>query len=185
MRVGLISDVHANLQALHVVLARLEEEGVERLVCLGDVVGYGGDPEACVALVRERASTCVMGNHDAAAVHPWVRRTFHSSARLAVEAHSGWLDVSDLAWLADLPATARLPDPGPADLFLTHGTPGEEAPFTYLLDEDQAARALGSFRERFAAVGHTHVPACFHEDAGRDRRVRRRGLRPPPSGPEV
>ena len=70
MRIGLISDVHGNLQALRTVLERLDRERLDRLVCLGDVVGYGGDPEACLELVRARTDTVIMGNHDAAAAHP-------------------------------------------------------------------------------------------------------------------
>lgn len=161
MRIGLLSDVHANLQALRTVLERLETERLDRLVCLGDIVGYGGDPEACVELVRERADPIVMGNHDAAAVHPWVRDTFHSYARAAIEAHAAWLDRGALAFLADLPPAAYMGNGGPHGLYLTHGMPGESVPFTYLVRVAQAGPALASFAERFAAVGHTHVPASF------------------------
>jgi predicted phosphodiesterase len=180
MRVGLISDVHGNLQALRTVLERLEGERLDRLVCLGDIVGYGGDPEACLQVVREHTDTVVMGNHDAAAVHPWARSTFHSYARAAIEAHAAWLDADALAYLAGLPGAVHAGNGGEHGLFLTHGTPGETYPFTYLTSATEAGPALTSFRERFGAVGHTHVPAVFEAEA-RSSRASERDLRAGPA----
>jgi predicted phosphodiesterase len=189
MRVGLLSDIHANLQALRTVLERLQQEGVDRLVCLGDVIGYGGDPEACVALVRERSDLCIRGNHEAAAVEPGVRRTFTSAARVAIDAHAQWLHPLDMAYLEALPQAARLEGPEEAGLFAIHGTPGEVMRFTYLQSPAQAAHAFHFFTERFAAVGHTHVPALFERDESgrivrgrevypeREQPPRRRGFR--------
>lgn len=183
MRIGLLSDVHGNLQALETVLDRVEAEGPELLACLGDVVGYGGDPEACLDLVRERVGACVMGNHDAAVVDPRVRRSFNSVARIAIDAHADWLDPADVAWLAELPAALNVT--AGADLLLTHGTPGEEAAFTYLTEPAQAARAFRSFRERYAAVGHTHVPALWEQEAGGRGRARGRPFRAEPGDPDA
>jgi predicted phosphodiesterase len=180
MRLGLLSDVHANLQALRTVLDRLERERVDRLVCLGDVVGYGGDPEACVALIRERVNLCIRGNHEAAALESGVRRTFTSAALVAINAHAKWLHPNDTAYLAKLPQAARITAGGPqgSGLFVIHGTPGEVIRFTYLLTPAQAAQAFQYFPERFGAVGHTHVPAMFERDDGGGRTVRERDLRP-------
>ena len=173
MRIGLISDVHGNLPALRTVLERLDAERLDRLVCLGDVVGYGGDPEACLELVREHTDTVIMGNHDAAAAHPWARATFQSYARAAIEAHAAWLGEDALAFLAGLPGSVQAGNGGGRGLFLIHGTPGETYPFTYLTSAAEAGPALASFRERFAAVGHTHVPAVFEALIGSSRpRVR-------------
>ncbi|MFN2433253.1 MAG: metallophosphoesterase [Gemmatimonadota bacterium] len=188
MRVGLFSDVHGNLQGLRAVLHRLAREGVDRTVCLGDVVGYGGDPEACVELVAQRADACVMGNHDLAILEPALRRGFNPAARAAVDAHAEWLRPEHHAWLRTLPlveAEGSAAEPSEA-LFLTHATPGEAAPFTYLLTSRQAGAALGAFRERFAAVGHTHVPVLFEEvagDAGSCAEMRERSWRAAPPDP--
>jgi predicted phosphodiesterase len=176
MQVGLLSDIHANLQALRTVLARMEEEGVDRLLCLGDVVGYGGDPEACVELVRQRVSVCILGNHDAAAVHPWARATFNAAARVAVEAHAQWLDARAASYLAGLPPEERVGGGAAEGLYLVHGTPGETSPFTYLTSVYQAGPAFECFGDRFAAVGHTHVPALYErQESG--ARARERSLR--------
>jgi predicted phosphodiesterase len=197
MRVGLLSDIHANLQALRTVLERFQQEGVDRLVCLGDVIGYGGDPEACVALVRERSDICIRGNHEAAAVEPGVRRTFTSAARVAIDAHAQWLHPLDIAYLEALPQAARLEGPEETGLFAIHGTPGEVMRFTYLQSAAQAAQAFHFFSERFAAVGHTHVPALFERDESgrivrgrdvhpeRERAPRRRGFRLWREGPRA
>ena len=66
MRIGLFSDTHANLEALQAVLEAFDKVGVDKLVCLGDTVGYGADPNGCCDLVRKRAAFCILGNHDAA-----------------------------------------------------------------------------------------------------------------------
>jgi predicted phosphodiesterase len=176
MRIGLISDVHGNLPALRTTLERLDRERLDRLVCLGDVVGYGGDPEACLELVRARSETVVMGNHDAAAAHPWARSTFQSYARTAIEAHAAWLGAEALEFLAGLPGAVHTGNGGGRGVFLIHGTPGETYPFTYLTSAAEAGPALASFRERFAAVGHTHVPAVFEAPIGSSR-PRARDLR--------
>src|SRR5215218_6983850 len=108
MRLGLLADVHANLPALDAVLAALRHEGVDRLACAGDVVGFGPSPDACVARLAELEVPCVVGNHDLVALgqlpaeHPWrlVARTFEwTRAELGEDSRR---------WLAELPAVCRL-----------------------------------------------------------------------------
>jgi diadenosine tetraphosphatase ApaH/serine/threonine PP2A family protein phosphatase len=112
-----------------------------------------------------------------------VRRWFNSVARIAVEAHAEWLDPADVAYLAELPQALNVT--AGSDLLLTHGTPGEETSFTYLTDSAQAARSFRAFRERFAAVGHTHVPALWEEEPRGRGRVRARAFRAEPADPDV
>jgi predicted phosphodiesterase len=169
MRLGLLSDVHANLQALEAVLRRLDETAVDRCVCLGDVVGYGGDPQACLELVVQRADICLMGNHDLAVLEPAVRLGFNPLARAAIEAHARWLDADGLHALQTFAMAETLEADG--GVFLIHGTPGETEPFTYLVGPAAAGRALGAIDERFAAVGHTHVPALYALAPGEARAV--------------
>ena len=107
--------------------------------------------------------------HDAAAAHPWARATFQSYARAAIEAHAAWLGAEALTFLAGLPGAVHAGNGGGRGVFLTHGTPGETYPFTYLTTAAEAGPALASFRERFAAVGHTHVPAIFEAPLGASR----------------
>ena len=108
MRVGVITDIHANLPALEAVLAAADEEGLEELWCLGDVVGYGVEPDACAALVRERCSLCLVGNHDLAVLGELDVGSFSEAAAAAV----GWtrenVGEETLAFLRELePAAER------------------------------------------------------------------------------
>ena len=85
LRAAVISDIHSNRQALEAVLAAVEEAGVDQVWCLGDMVGYGADPDACTALVRERCAICLVGNHDLAVLGALDISTFSEAAAAAVE----------------------------------------------------------------------------------------------------
>ena len=87
MRTAIVSDVHANLQALEAVLEQVDAEQCDALWCLGDLVGYGGDPDACVAIVRERAEICLAGNHDLAVTGALAVTDFSDAARRAAVQH--------------------------------------------------------------------------------------------------
>ena len=85
MRVAVVSDIHSNLHALEAVLAAIEAEATDELWCLGDLVGYGADPDACTALVRERSDVCLVGNHDLAVLDALDVSSFSETAKAAVE----------------------------------------------------------------------------------------------------
>lgn len=160
-RFGLVADVHANLHALNAVLAALAEEGIEEIWCLGDVVGYGGDPEACVAMVRERCAGTVRGNHDAAAVEVGLRASFNPHARAAIERQADLLSRDALEWLSSLPAVLEL-----GDVVLLHASFADPEAFPYVLGARDAARELAALPGRWGFYGHTHVPALWRMDAG-------------------
>ena len=157
-RFGLVADVHANLQALEAVLAHLEAERVDEIWCLGDVVGYGGDPAACVALVRERCAGTVRGNHDAAAVDARLREGFNPHARAAIELQAELLDAETRAWLAGLPPLIELDD-----VVLLHGSVADPDAFPYVLGAWDADRELEALTARWGFYGHTHVPAGWRK----------------------
>ena len=158
-RFGIVADVHANLPALNAVLSALGEEGVEETWCLGDVVGYGGDPEACVAIVRERCAGTVRGNHDAAAVEAALRASFNPHARAAIERQADVLSRDALEWLGGLPVVLEL-----GDVVLLHGSFVDPEGFPYVLGSRDAARELAAVPGRWAFYGHTHVPAVWRLD---------------------
>jgi diadenosine tetraphosphatase ApaH/serine/threonine PP2A family protein phosphatase len=167
-RFGLLADVHANLQALEAALAHLEAEGVEEIWCLGDVVGYGGDPAACVELVRERCAGTVRGNHDAAAVDPRLRDGFNPHARAAIERQAELLDADTLEWLGGLPPTIELDD-----VLLLHGSVADPDGFTYVMGSSDADRELDALVARWGFYAHTHVPAGWRKppEGGAPQRV--------------
>ncbi len=104
MRLALLSDIHSNLPALEAVLASAEAAGVDEAWCLGDVVGYGAQPNECTALVSERCSVCLVGNHDLAVLEQLDISTFSPAAAAAVR----WTRRAHRADRGRLPLDARL-----------------------------------------------------------------------------
>jgi len=147
MRLGVISDIHANRIALEAVLDDMPD--VEQLVCAGDVVGYNPWPAACVAAVRERAIPTVMGNHDRAVASDTPFR-FNAMATAGVEYASEELDEDALSWLADLPPERTVVE---GRVKLVHGHPDDPDRYTY--PEEFSARMLDG--EDLLITGHTHV----------------------------
>lgn len=155
-RYGLIADVHSNLQALEAALEWIDERSVDAVYCLGDVVGYGGDPTACVEIVRERCAGTVRGNHDAAVVDASLREWFNPHAREAIERQAELLDERARAWLAELPYTLEL---GP--VAIAHSGFADPEAFQYVTAEKDARRELRATRARWNFLAHTHVPAAW------------------------
>ncbi len=160
MRIGILADVHANLEALEPVLAWLDGQDVQEIVCLGDVVGYGGDPERCIEIVRARCSVTVRGNHDHAVFEPALRREFNDHARRAVERHAEILGAEDRDWLASLPPVASRDS-----LALGHAGFADPERYPYVTDPARAAVELAAMSGAVGFIGHTHVPAIFRASA--------------------
>jgi diadenosine tetraphosphatase ApaH/serine/threonine PP2A family protein phosphatase len=148
MRYAIVSDVHSNLESLQCVLARLEPG--DALVSLGDVVGYGPNPNECVAALRNRSAQAVLGNHDLAAVENFGVEHFNPAARSAIAWTQGVLNDESRTWLNALPYELRFPE-----FLLVHGAPVNY--FEYILDKSAAARAFQSTDARAVFVGHTHI----------------------------
>jgi predicted phosphodiesterase len=119
VRLALISDIHANLEALEATLADISSQTVDRIVCLGDIVGYNSKPAECLALIRERNIQCVAGNHDLAVAGRITTKDFSSvAARSAVWTRER-LTRADLDFLGNLPRKANIGD----ELIAVHGAP--------------------------------------------------------------
>jgi diadenosine tetraphosphatase ApaH/serine/threonine PP2A family protein phosphatase len=158
MRLGIFSDVHANLEALQAVLAAYEGERIDRYICLGDIVGYGANPNECCQLVRDLAELVVLGNHDAACCGRMSSEYFNAAARHAVEKHRQMLDASHLRWLAQLPYRLDIDN-----MLFCHGSPYRLEEFRYVLDEGDVGDILRHVPERppLIFVGHTHRGTSF------------------------
>lgn len=155
-RYGIVADIHSNVQAFDAVLEFLDAEGVDAICCLGDVVGYGGDPAACVARVRERCRETVRGNHDLAVIDPRLRAWFNPHARRAIERQAELLDENDKAWLSSLPATIER-----HGMALTHSGFADPDAFDYVVFSRQAVVEMRAMPADLGFYGHTHVPAAF------------------------
>jgi diadenosine tetraphosphatase ApaH/serine/threonine PP2A family protein phosphatase len=158
MRVAVLSDVHSNLPALEAVLDALGP--VDATWILGDIVGYGPEPDAVVERLRDLGAVAVQGNHDAAALGELDPSTFNDDARSAVAWTRRTMSTSTRDWLAGLP-TRRVE----GDFTLVHGSPRDPL-WEYLFSVPVARRNLTAFDTRHCLVGHTHVPLVFRDDDG-------------------
>lgn len=158
MRYGILGDVHSNLAALEAVLATLERAQVGRYLCLGDVVGYGADAQACVARVRELDPVIVGGNHDWAVAGRLSLEFFNAPARTAILWTRKALPRKDVAWLGSLELTTT------ADgLTLAHSTVHDPGVFDYLQTPYDAYLSFRSLTSPHAFVGHSHIPITFFD----------------------
>jgi diadenosine tetraphosphatase ApaH/serine/threonine PP2A family protein phosphatase len=154
MRILIISDIHANLTAFETVLADAKNEW-EYVWCLGDVVGYGPDPNECVELLRSMPHLCLAGNHDWAALSRLDIRTFNPDARKAVDWTRETLTSENTAYLEALPTTFVI-----GNYTLAHGSPREPV-WEYILEPLIAALNFSHFETPYCLVGHTHQPIIY------------------------
>ncbi len=164
MRLAIFSDVHANLEALEAVVHRATSLGVDRFVCLGDVVGYGADPGACIDRIRALDPfTVIRGNHDemvgTGRVDPFTTRR----AVVAVEWTRQALSADQLAWLRELPLSAQLDDA----ITFVHDSPVDPGAWNYISSQTDADRALEALSTPLCFFGHTHQPIAVQSDVGR------------------
>jgi diadenosine tetraphosphatase ApaH/serine/threonine PP2A family protein phosphatase len=153
----IISDIHANLEALDAVFAAAGP--YDHALVLGDLVGYGADPNDVIQRVRALPSaTCIRGNHDKAATHLASVEHFNHLARFAIEWTTAQLTPDSHQWLADLPAGPVAIDPL---VEICHGAPFDED--AYIFDDLDVRRALAAASRRLCLFGHTHVPAAFRQ----------------------
>lgn len=164
-RYAIISDIHANIEALDAVIADARSQGVDDFVCLGDLVGYNAAPRECIQRIRELGCKVVKGNHDhycsdfsvnlddfqpnAASVIEWTRRN---------------ISEEDSRWLQALPLTAVI-----MGFTIVHSTLDSPAHFRYAFDSLDAEDSFNYQRTRVCFHGHTHVPCIFQRAPGGGR----------------
>ena len=163
MRYAILSDIHGNLEALRAVLTDAADHS-DALLCLGDVVGYGADPIACVELIGERAAQVVAGNHEHGVAGLLDLRWFNDYARAAAEWTRETLSPTHRDYLAARPLTAEV-----NDATLVHASPLRPDEWDYLVTADDGYQAFGAFATRLCFVGHSHTPGAWSQgSSGRD-----------------
>ena len=167
MRIALFSDVHGNLEALEAVLADMEALRPDRVLFLGDAVGYGPDPGPCLERILDRAHAAVAGNHDWAVAGRTPLEAFHDLAREAILWTRAVLGARERDLLAGLPLTAD-----EHGIFLAHASPAAPGAWEYVFGPADAALQFPAFAGAFCAVGHTHRPRAFSLEEGRVREHR-------------
>lgn len=161
MKIAIISDIHSNLHALYKAFETAEKAGVEEVYCLGDIVGYGADPAACVDLVMKYCSGAVMGNHDEAVALDRGLEILPSAGQAAALHNRSKLSDEQLAFLAKMPYTLTA-----HNFTMAHASPWQ--PELYLrLDSFYATmEQFKHFDNDFCFIGHTHLPAIMGNKLG-------------------
>jgi diadenosine tetraphosphatase ApaH/serine/threonine PP2A family protein phosphatase len=158
MRLAILSDIHANLVALDAVLVAVGS--VDGFRVLGDVVGYGPEPDAVVDRLIAIGATGVIGNHDQVAVGRMGSELFNRDARTAIEWTRDRIAAPTKDWLGALPERAT-----EGSFTLVHGSPRDPT-WEYILDERAAAENVAAFATPYCLFGHTHLPAAFRATDG-------------------
>jgi len=158
MRIGVLSDVHANIEALEAVFNAMDADGVDRTICLGDVVGYGASPNETCAMVRQRVAHTILGNHDAAVAGRMDYSYYYHAARHALDLHAKQLAPEHREWLQKLPYDVR-----EGDVHFCHGSPLHIEEFDYIFARDQAAECLPIWQNLapLTLIGHSHLCKAF------------------------
>lgn len=154
-RLAVFSDIHGNLHALKSVLTALDNLGITNIYCGGDVVGYGGNPNECCELLRERGIPTVAGNHDHAALTLADISYFNRVAKEAVLWTQEQLTEENTQWLHSMPMTYHNEE---LDFLMVHASPYSPEEWNYVLTMGDARRAFEHFTERSCFIGHSHQP---------------------------
>ena len=158
MRIAVLSDIHANLPALEAVRADLPE--VDEIWVLGDIVGYGPQPNEVIALLQSLGARSVLGNHDGAAIETVDAAYFNPDARAAIEWTRDVLDDNSRAYVATLPEIRR-----DGDVTAVHGSPRDPI-WEYITSASVAAANFAAFDTRLCLFGHTHLPMAYRQVDG-------------------
>jgi predicted phosphodiesterase len=164
MRYAIISDIHSNLEAFEAVLADADDNKCTDFVCLGDVVGYNGNPHDCVDRVREMECPIVKGNHDEQASLIESSRDFNEMAEAAIQWTRDHLTAEDKNWLRDLKLQRQV-----RDFTIVHATLDTPGQWGYVFNNLDAAASFTYQHTTVCFFGHTHVPVAFIRDEGVQR----------------
>lgn len=166
MLIAIISDIHSNREALEEVLNSVESQKADMLVCLGDIVGYGADPDYCVNTIREKAQIVIIGNHDHAALALTPTYTFNIYAKEAIEWTADKLSPSNIAYLEKLKFTERY-----ESAVFVHSSPFKPEEWNYIMSSWEADWQFDYFTEKVCFIGHSHIPVEYTDRYGKRRIV--------------
>ena len=166
MRFLILSDIHGNVEALERVLEEAGRLRPDMIVSLGDVVGYGANPNECVSLVQEAAHIRIGGNHDVAAAGLIGTDSFSDTAQRAIRWTSREIQPKHRDALGEYDTVRRY-----GDCVFAHASPLSPMEWEYVYTINQANAIFGGIRERFAFIGHTHVPAIIEHNGMRGSKV--------------
>ncbi|MBV9391138.1 MAG: metallophosphoesterase family protein [Verrucomicrobia bacterium] len=159
MRFAIFGDIHANLEALEVILADARNLGATNFICLGDVVGYNANPHECLEIVQSLRCPVVKGNHDEYAASDSSLEHFNPLAELAIRWTRDQLEPRERTWLANLPLISEIDQ-----TTIVHATLDEPASWTYVLNQLDAASSFANQTTDLCFFGHTHAPRVYVQE---------------------
>jgi diadenosine tetraphosphatase ApaH/serine/threonine PP2A family protein phosphatase len=154
---AIISDIHANLEALEATGSEIDRIGPDKVLCLGDVVGYGASPGECIEITRKLASTTIAGNHDFGVTGMTDITYFNQYAREAIVWTAKTLDEQGLEFLRQLPLSHVERE----RFRIVHATPQDPGKWNYIFTHQQAMEEFAAFTEQICFIGHSHQPCIF------------------------
>jgi putative phosphoesterase len=159
MRIAVVSDIHSNEDALDAVIREIDRQRVDRVLHLGDLVGYNAEPEKCIRWAREHTAAGVVGNHDAVVTGKASGEFFHAPALLAARWSAEHISPESLAYLSALPESHRFSD----EILLVHGAPSDPDRYLFLLEEaeEEVDMLPRGSPPRVVFFGHTHIPVAY------------------------
>jgi predicted phosphodiesterase len=156
MRFAIISDIHSNLEALTKALEIIDQRLVDEIICLGDIVGYGANPNECIELIRQRCGTVIKGNHDEAILDLNITEHFTESARSAILWTCSQITEENISYLRTLSLSCVK-----GNILFVHASPCNPEKWKYIFEDETAVSSLCCFSESLCFIGHTHIPAIF------------------------
>ncbi len=159
MRFAVLSDIHANLEALTKVLQKAYESEPDLIACVGDIVGYGPYPNECIDLIRQQCACVVLGNHDGGAVGRVPPKSFNTEGRIALEWTRDQLTTSNREFLQNLPASVVS-----YNATFVHASPRLPLDWEYVATLRTATEMFEHFSTAYCCIGHTHIPSILAAD---------------------
>ncbi len=160
MRIAIFGDIHANLEALEVVLADAREQGCTSYICLGDVVGYNANPRECLQIVQSLKCPVVKGNHDDYASSDSSLESFNPLAEVAIQWTRDQLTPVEKAWLGALPLISKI-----RGFTVVHASLEDPGGWGYVLNQLDAAASFSKQTTKLCFFGHTHNPRAYIKDS--------------------
>ena len=156
LKYAILSDIHGNLEAFQAVLKDIDTEGIQEIIFLGDIVGYGANPKECIDLLQEKSQAIVAGNHDWAVAGKTNINYFNSVAQTAIKWTIAQLNSAHKNFLAQLPVKRV-----EKNFIYTHSTPIDPEKWDYVSTKHEALRNLNALEKKLCFIGHSHIPIIF------------------------
>ncbi|MCD6595947.1 metallophosphoesterase family protein [bacterium] len=164
MKIGFLSDIHANLEALETAISILHNENVDKIYCIGDIIGYGANPASCIDIIEKECDGIVAGNHDWASIGKTDITYFNMYGRKAILWTAKKLSPYHKSFLAELPLFLAN-----RNWCIVHSTPIEPVKWHYVFTPTQALHQFNHFDEKVCFIGHSHSPIIFTDKGGYDK----------------